>query len=130
MNTQSKRTLSLHWIRGNVTPIADSKDCLNCLVNFLSLYSHSLFVFPSTCKGGNDSVNRGLLLCEEPSTDRQGRRGWGGRQDPVSTGAPGWAAQTEGPLWGWASHRTSHSWGSPCSYTGCCCFFGPVGRQK
>lgn len=94
-----------------------------------SLQGHSLFVFPSRCKVGNACVNSSSLLSQQPSTDHQGRRGWGGRQDPALTGAPGWAVHTEGPPQGWASHHTSHSWGSPCSYTGESCFSASAKRQ-
>lgn len=65
----------------------------------------------------------------ESRTDRRGRRGWDGRQDPVLTGAPVGAARTGGPLWGWAGHHTSHSLSSPCSYTGYSCFLEPVGAR-
>lgn len=67
------------------------------------------------------------LSGEPGGTDRRGRTGWGGCQDPALTGAPGWAARTGGPLWGWASHHTWHSWGWPGSYTESSCSSGSGG---
>lgn len=73
----------------NATLLADNRDYAVRLADL----QHEAYILAS----GEEAAEQ---------TDRRGKTGWGGRQDPALTVAPGWAAPAGGLLWGWARHRT------------------------